>query len=157
LIALGSNQRHRLHGLPRAVLDAALEALGRIGRVEAASAPIDSLPVGPSQRRYANAAAIVSSAFEPEDMLSRLRAIEAQFGRVRRGQRWRARVLDLDVILWSGGAWSGPHLTIPHRHYRDRPFVLTPAIEIAPMWRDPLRGLTVRQLHTRLTRPTPLP
>jgi 2-amino-4-hydroxy-6-hydroxymethyldihydropteridine diphosphokinase len=59
-------------------------------------------------------------------------------------------VLDLDIVLWSGGAWASPGLTIPHPRFRTRQFVLGPAASIAPTWRDPLSGLTLRQLAYRL-------
>ena len=71
--------------------------------------------------------------------------------------RWGARVLDCDIVLWDGGAWSSPRLTIPHSQFRSRAFVLAPAMAIAGDWRDPLGGLTLRHLHTRLTRPRPVP
>jgi 2-amino-4-hydroxy-6-hydroxymethyldihydropteridine diphosphokinase len=58
-------------------------------------------------------------------------------------------VLDLDIVLWSGGAWSGPGLTVPHIAFRERRFVLDPAAEVAPAWRDPVSGRTLRQLAAR--------
>ncbi|MFA9200332.1 MAG: 2-amino-4-hydroxy-6-hydroxymethyldihydropteridine diphosphokinase [Cypionkella sp.] len=157
-MALGSNQRHARHGGPRRVLAAALTALGQAGlAVEAASPVMASAPLGPSRRRYANAAALVASALAPEELLTTLQGIEQAFGRRRRGARWRARPLDLDLVLWSGGAWASARLTVPHPQFRHRAFVLAPAAAIAPAWRDPLSGLTVRQLLARLTRPSPLP
>lgn len=150
-MALGSNRRGR-HGSPAATVRAALGAIG----ARAASRVIASAPVGPSQRRFANAAALVESDLAPPAMLARLKAVERQFGR-RPGRRWGARVLDLDVVLWSGGAWRSPGLAVPHVAFRQRAFVLAPLAAIAPGWRDPVTGLTVRQLHTRLTRPRPLP
>ncbi|MFK3890549.1 2-amino-4-hydroxy-6-hydroxymethyldihydropteridine diphosphokinase [Sphingomonas sp. NPDC079357] len=145
LIALGSNRRGR-HGGPRDEVAAALRLLG--GR----AAPIvASAPLGPSTRTFANSAVLVESDETPPALLARLKAIERAFGR-RRGRRWGARVLDLDIILWSGGAWRSPTLTIPHPAFGARAFVLGPATAIAPRWRDPGSGLTVRQLHARLTR-----
>jgi 2-amino-4-hydroxy-6-hydroxymethyldihydropteridine diphosphokinase len=61
-------------------------------------------------------------------------------------------VLDLDILLWSGGKWHDRTLTIPHSQLRVRRFVLDPLVTIAPAWRDPLTHRTVRQLHARLTR-----
>ncbi len=120
------------------------------------SAVITSAPLGPSRRRYANAAALVSTELSPLALLHRLQDIERHFGRVRRGQPWQARTLDLDIILWSGGMWAESDLSIPHPALRTRNFVLTPAAMIAPDWRDPVTGLTIRQLQSRFNRPKPL-
>lgn len=158
MIALGSNMRVPGVGDPRAVLRAAIDHMAAKGiAVEKTAGIVTSAPVGPSQRRYANSAALVSSDLRPEAMFKEMQAIERAFGRRRRGQRWRARTLDLDLILWSGGAYCSDRLAIPHPAFRLRPFVLAPAAEIAPLWRDPSTGLTLRQLSTRLTAPRPLP
>ena len=154
--------RHAAHGGPREVIGAAIDALGGAGLVvEAVSRTIASAPLGPSRRRYANAAAVVSSEAAPEEVLDRLQQIERVFGRRRRGARWRARVLDLDIVLWSGGPYASERLVIPHPEFRARAFVLDPAAEIAAAWRDPVTGRTMRQLGARLSRaarlPRPLP
>ncbi len=141
VVALGSNRRGR-HGAPEAELRAALEAIGGVVKV---SPVIATAPLGPSRRRFANAAALVESDETPPALLARLKRIERAFGR-RRGRRWDMRVIDLDIILWSGGAWSGPGLTIPHPQFRRRGFVLGPLNAIIPDWRDPLTGRTLRQL-----------
>lgn len=157
LIALGSNQRHPRHGAPERVLGAALAALADAGiRVVCAGPVIRSAPIGPSLRRYANSAAVIETGLLPAALLPALKRIERAFGRRPRGQRWSSRVLDLDIVLWRGGAWTSPGLTIPHIAYRARDFVLRPALPIAADWRDPLGGLTIRQLQHRLTRAKPI-
>ena len=158
LIALGSNQRHHRIGSPRKVIASALRALGSAGGEAIAVSPlITSRPVGPSQRDYINGAALVSSTHTPHAMLAALQEIERLHGRDRRGQHWRARTLDLDIVLWSGGVVEDFDLTIPHPRFRERDFVLGPAAAIAPRWRDPKTTLTLRQLYARLTRRRPLP
>jgi 2-amino-4-hydroxy-6-hydroxymethyldihydropteridine diphosphokinase len=153
LIALGSNVRHHRHGLPPMVLRAALAELERDGlAVERTSPVISTAPLGPSLRRYANAAAIVVADMMPDTLLRRLKSIERDFGR-RNGRRWAARVLDLDIVLWEGGTWASRGLTVPHVAFRDRRFVLEPAAAIAPRWRDPLTGRTLRQLAGLGVRP----
>ena len=170
LIALGSNVRHHRHGLPAAVLAAALEGLAGAGldryglasgeglRVLRVSPIIASAPMGPSRRRYANGAALITCPLSPPDLLALLKAVEREFGRRARGQRWGARVLDLDIVLWQGGGWRSAgrrgdgfrgDLVIPHRHFRGRDFVLGPAAVVAPEWRDPATGLSLRQLAGR--------
>lgn len=146
VVAVGSNRRGR-HGAPRAEVAAALERLGGL-----ASPIFSSAPVGPSSRTFANAVTLVASPLDPPAMLARVKAIERAFGR-RTGRRWGARVIDLDLVLWSGGAWSSPGLTIPHPAFRHRGFVLAPLAAVAPAWRDPVTGRRVRHLLARLTRP----
>ena len=146
VIALGSNRRGR-HGSPADEVRAALTAIGR--DVVMTSPLITTPPLGPARRRFVNAAALVESDDSAPEMLARLKAIEAAFGR-RRGRRWTDRVIDLDIILWSGGAWASDGLTVPHPEFRRRDFVLGPLVTIVPDWRDPVTGLSVRQLAARL-------
>jgi 2-amino-4-hydroxy-6-hydroxymethyldihydropteridine diphosphokinase len=157
LLALGSNRRHHRHGLPAGVLVAAMIALADTMTVIAVSPTISSAPLGPSHRRYANGAALVRSSDLPPALLDRVKAIERKFGRRPGGRRWGTRVLDLDIVLWEGGAWHSPWLTIPHRALALRDFVLRPASALAADWRDPRTGLTLRQLRARLTRAGTLP
>jgi 2-amino-4-hydroxy-6-hydroxymethyldihydropteridine diphosphokinase len=155
LIALGSNRRHHRLGTPRAVLQAALVELALVGAdIIKVSRVIRSRPIGPSQRDYANAAVVIETMLEPDALLEALKQLERQFGR-RKGQRWGSRVLDLDIILWSGGYWYSrkPQLLIPHRSFRERAFVLAPARDIAAGWRDPLTGRSIAQLLRQLNRP----
>ncbi len=148
-IALGSNRRSR-HGSPAETLRAALAELrpAAVSRIHMTPA------LGPAGRGFANAAAIVESRLEPDALLADQKAMEHAFGR-RPGRRWGPRVLDLDIILWSDGPWDGPGPIVPHPEFRNRAFVLTPLLELAPDWRDPVSGLTVRQLLARLTAPRP--
>ncbi len=149
-IALGSNRWSR-HGAPAATIRA---ALAEVGNVVAVSPIVASAPLGPSIRRYANAVALIETTEDPAALLVRLKGIECAFGR-RRGRRWGSRVLDLDVILWSGGTWTSPGLSIPHVEYRKRGFVLDPLATIAPLWRDPGSARTIRQLAWAVDRPRP--
>jgi 2-amino-4-hydroxy-6-hydroxymethyldihydropteridine diphosphokinase len=155
-LALGSNQRHGRHGPPERVIAKALQKIGRKHvRLLKSSATIRSRPIGPSLRTFANAVAIVETRLDPGELLARLKRIEHKLGRRERGQRWQARVIDLDIILWSGGIWAMPDLTVPHIEFRKRAFVLGPLADIAGGWRDPISGLSVRQLKARLDRKRP--
>jgi 2-amino-4-hydroxy-6-hydroxymethyldihydropteridine diphosphokinase len=160
LVALGSNRRHVLYGAPAGVVRAAMEECAALGTVTARSPVIASAAMGAARRRFANAALVLQSELTPPALLAGLKRMEREFGR-RRGQRWGDRVLDLDIVLWSGGVWrSGAGiwgLIVPHPAFAERRFVLAPARRIAPNWRDPVSGLALAQLHARLTRPRPLP
>jgi 2-amino-4-hydroxy-6-hydroxymethyldihydropteridine diphosphokinase len=149
-IGIGSNRPLSRHLMPRTIVHAAMAALDLPPFSVVARAPvIQTAPVGPSMRRYANSAAIVASPLPPHEMLDRLQALEARFGR-RRFRHWGERTLDLDLLLWSGGPVKSRRLTVPHRLFRQRDFVLRPLVAIARHWRDPLTGFTVAQLAVRL-------
>ena len=151
-IALGSNRRHGRFGSPAGVLKAAAETLAERGLDIDDMSRIRSTPaLGPAGRGFANAALLLSTDLLPPELLQELKAVERDFGR-RSGRRWGSRVLDLDIILWSGGPWEEPGLIVPHPEMRRRLFVLDPLAEIAPDWRDPISSATVRQLRARLAR-----
>jgi 2-amino-4-hydroxy-6-hydroxymethyldihydropteridine diphosphokinase len=152
-IGIGSNRPLSRHLTPRTIVHAAMAALDLPPFSVVARAPvIQTAPVGPSIRRYANSATIVASPLEPHEMLDRLQALETRFGR-RRYRRWGERTLDLDLLLWSDGVEKSRRLTLPHKLFRQRDFVLQPLTAIARRWRDPLTGFTVSQLAARLHKP----
>lgn len=153
-IALGSNRRHHRHGAPERVIAAATAALKELGRIVAISPIIPTPALGPAGRRFANAAVLMESDLDPAALLIRLKALEHGFGR-RAGRRWGPRVLDLDIILWSGGCFAETGLTIPHTEFRKRGFVLRPLAAIVPAWRDPLTHRTIRQLVHAVDRRAP--
>ena len=67
-------------------------------------------------------------------------------GRVR-GERWGARVLDLDLLDYYHQV-TPPHslLQLPHPRLHLRRFVLQPLVDLAPDWRHPVLGQTAQRL-----------
>jgi 2-amino-4-hydroxy-6-hydroxymethyldihydropteridine diphosphokinase len=154
LIGIGSNRCGRA-GSPRETVAGFLNHRSpHWGEVIAASDITGSAPLGPGKRIYANAVAAIETTLTPPELLAHLKSIERAHGR-RGGRRWGDRVIDLDIIGWSGGIWSSPALTIPHPEFRKRRFVLGPLCEIAAGWRDPVTHLTAAHLLTRLDRRRP--
>ena len=151
-IAVGSNRPHGHYGRPAAVVEAAIARLDAEFGLFDASRIVLNPALGGAGRDFANSVAIVESDLAPEEMLTRLKCIEGDFGR-RSGKRWGPRVLDLDIALWSGGRFRSRNLTVPHPQLQSRSFVLGPLTTIAPSWRvGPLR---VRHLAERLARSRP--
>ena len=149
-IAIGSNRPHGQHGRPPAVVEAAIARLDEEFGLFDASPIILNAAHGSAGRDFANAVAIVECGLDPPQMLARLKALEGEFGR-RPGKRWGPRVLDLDIVLWSGGSFRSRLIMIPHSQLPMRGFVLQPLSAIAPWWR--VGSLTVRHLaHRRAVR-----
>ena len=84
----------------------------------------------------------------PEDLLLRLHAIEAGFGRIRTARN-AARVLDLDLLAYHQERRSGT-FTLPHPRLSERAFVLTPLKDIAPDWRHPVSGERLAALLSKV-------
>ena len=149
-VAIGSNRPHGRFGRPSGVVEAAVARLdGQFGLFDASPIVLNAAQGG-AGRDFANAVALVESELDPPAMLSALKDIEGDFGR-RPGRRWGPRVLDLDLVLWSGGRYRDRQLRIPHPRLAERGFVLGPLAAIAPNWRA-AGGRTVRHLAHRLAR-----
>ncbi len=145
-VALGSNLGDRASHLDHAVRRlAVLLAHLRVSRyVE--TEPVDVIG---AQGRFLNAAAVAAWDGPPRTLLARLLGVERERGR-RRPHRGAARTLDLDLILFGDCVLDEAGLTLPHPRFRERRFVLEPLCEVGPDLRDPVTGLTVRELLGRL-------
>lgn len=92
-----------------------------------------SSPMGPqNQPDYVNAVMVVATTLLPLELLNELQAIERVHGRIRGEQRWCARTLDLDLLLYGDAIIDLPELTVPHPGIAERPFVLYLLQECAP-------------------------
>lgn len=92
-----------------------------------------SKPMGPAEQPdYINAVAAINTELEPLTLLDQLQQIEQQHGRVRKEQRWGARSLDLDLLLFGEQHINQPRLVVPHYGMREREFVLYPLHEMQP-------------------------
>ena len=90
-------------------------------------------PMGPAnQPDYINAVAMIETHLDPESLLDTMQAIETQHGRVRDGEQWGPRTLDLDLLIYADARISSERLTIPHPGIGLRNFVLYPMREISP-------------------------
>lgn len=137
-IGLGSNLAGDTDG-PRMQLQCAVDALAQLPdtRVTAVSpvyrSPAMLLPDGssPEQPDYCNAVALLDTSLMPLALLDALQAIESRQGRIR-AERWGARTLDLDLLLFGNAAFNDERLTVPHPGIAERRFVLQPLFDIAP-------------------------
>ncbi|MBA6232151.1 MULTISPECIES: 2-amino-4-hydroxy-6-hydroxymethyldihydropteridine diphosphokinase [unclassified Colwellia] len=92
-----------------------------------------SRPMGPQdQPDYMNAVAALQTELSPLELLDELQAIENKMGRVRKDNRWGARILDLDILLFDNDIINHQRLTVPHYGLELREFVLLPLAEISP-------------------------
>jgi len=129
-IGLGSNLSE-----PIKQVQAAIHAIQQLEQSDVSN--ISSLylskPMGPQdQDDYINAVLAIATDLSAIELLDALQAIENKAGRVRKDNRWGARILDLDIILYGDEVINTERLTIPHYGMHEREFVLLPLAEIAP-------------------------
>ena len=118
-IGLGANLGDREENIRRA-LELLRETPGV--RVLKVSTLEETEPIGPAQPRYLNGVAAIETRLEPLDLLDRLQAIETRLGRARK-ERWGARTIDLDILIYGRETISHPRLIVPHPEIRNRWFV----------------------------------
>jgi 2-amino-4-hydroxy-6-hydroxymethyldihydropteridine diphosphokinase len=129
-IGLGSNL-----SAPKKQIISAVQEITNIAQCQVmqVSSLYLSKPMGPQdQDDYINAVLSLSTDLPALDLLDALQTIENTAGRVRKENRWGARVLDCDIILFGNEIINTPRLIVPHYGMKAREFVLLPLAEIAP-------------------------
>ena len=145
LLGLGSNLGDRLANLRSAV-----DGMPAFMQVEAVSPVYETAPMyDTDQDAYLNMAVTGLTGLEPRPLLDALKALERRIGRVR-SRRYGPRSIDLDIIFYEDRIVREPGLEIPHPRLAERAFVLAPAVDIAPNWRHPECGRSVRKLLAEL-------
>ena len=144
-IGVGANE-----GESEKQIEAGLQALDadRACRLVRKSRMVKSTPYGGvEQADFCNLVAEVESSYEPEQLLKRLREIEAQQGvEHAKKQHWGPRKLDLDILFYDDLVMDSEKLVIPHPDMEARDFVLLPLMELAPHFRHPLNKKTVAEM-----------
>lgn len=170
LIAIGANLPFEKRGPERTVV-VAMERLEEATGARPFCSRLWSTPAFPagSGPDYVNAAAALPWDRGADALLTLLHGIEGALGRKRAG-RWEARIIDLDLIALGDEirpdragfeAWfrlppeeaarkTPEQLILPHPRLHERGFVLAPLEEVAPEWRHPVLGLTVREMRASL-------
>ena len=129
-IGIGSNLSNPIKQVEQAIL--MLNTIEQ-SKITATSSLYISTPMGPKdQPDYINAVVELKTKLSPLILLDTLQSIENKAGRIRKENRWGARVLDLDILLYANNNIDNERLTIPHYGIKTREFVLLPLAEIAP-------------------------
>ena len=137
-IGLGSNLDE-----PRQQIAMAFEQLAKLAdcRLFARSRLYASKPLGPQdQPDFINAAAGMLTVLDVHALLAGLQDIERSMGKQSPQQRWGARRIDLDLLVFGNEVHDEPSLRVPHPGVSTRNFVLYPLLDIAPELSIPGQG-----------------
>ncbi|MCK5135602.1 MAG: 2-amino-4-hydroxy-6-hydroxymethyldihydropteridine diphosphokinase [Bacteroidales bacterium] len=142
-LSLGSNLGNRLQNL-----ETAERLIGnQLGSIGSVSQVYESTPWGySSENLYYNCCLSVTTSLDPIPLLDRIKSIELILGRVREGQGYADRLIDIDLLLYGNKVLDHPRLEVPHPKMNERRFVLVPLAEIAADLVHPSNGLAIREL-----------
>ena len=119
----------------------------RIGKIVDRSSIYESVPWGfKHPNKVLNQVLAIDTALAPEILLGHLQEIEKSLGRIRTGERFSARPIDIDILFCDDLVINSENLKIPHTRIQDRKFVLVPLNEIKPDLVHPVFNKTVKDL-----------
>lgn len=110
------------------------------------SSVYESAPIGFSGDAFLNLVTSFYSDHNPVHIALQLKNIEAEHNRVRTEEKFSARILDLDLLLYDQEIIATEALTIPHKDILDYAFVLEPLAEIAPDRHHPIKDVCFEKL-----------
>ncbi|CAG1021165.1 2-amino-4-hydroxy-6-hydroxymethyldihydropteridine diphosphokinase [Methylomonas sp. LL1] len=139
-ISIGSNIDKEAH------IPSSLKALEQVFGELSTSSIYETEAVGFVGDSFYNLVVGFQSELPAKDVARLLRQIELDHGRSRESQKFSARTLDLDLILYGDQIISDGRLQIPRDEIERYAFVLEPLAEIAPNQSHPVSGKTYQEL-----------
>lgn len=144
-VALGSNIEPERH-LPRAA-----QRLREVGHLIRVSNVYQNPALGPTaQPDFLNAAALLETSLSAEEIRRCLRRIEADLGRMRTGDKYAARTIDLDLCLLGSQVFESSLITLPDPELLTRPHLAVTLAELAPGFLHPVTGEPLSAIAERL-------
>ena len=140
-LGLGSNLGERMRFLQQAI-----DELHRLGRVVRASSVYETKPIGmTSSRDFYNMAVEMETDLAPDELFSKLTAIEKKLGRSP-STHMKDREIDIDILIYDNLYFEDHAIEVPHPLLQKRRFALEPLNDIDGDVRHPLLGTTMRDL-----------
>jgi len=102
-----------------------------------------------SDSEYLNSVISLETSLDAKRLFELTRKIETKLGR-ERSDRWTARTVDLDILLFGDQVIETDQLTIPHPRMSFRRFVLQGAVEVAPDMVHPESYVPIKALWHRI-------
>lgn len=99
-----------------------------------------------AEQNFLNQAVVVETRLSAHEVLDKALSIEAQLGRVRTGNGYASRTMDIDILFVDDKCIDTPDLVVPHPRIHQRNFVLVPLCEIMPDYVHPKMNKTIANL-----------
>lgn len=147
-LSIGSNLGDRLGNINQS-----LEKIqANIGAIDCISKIYENPAIGfESDDNFFNLCVKISTNFSITEVLTFTQDIERQIGRKNKSNNggYSSRLIDIDIIFFNSLIEDNKLVTIPHKQFHERMFVLLPLSELAPNYIDPISKLTVLELKNQ--------
>ena len=145
-LSLGSNIGDKAYNLKTA-----LNKLSQILEIKKISSIYETEPLlHQNQDNFLNIIAEVSYSQKAENLLTNIKDIEKKMGR-EATFRFGPRIIDIDIIFFNCQEINEDNLTIPHKEWKNRLFVIAPLYEILDKKIDQSKYNISDQKVTRLS------
>ena len=142
-LGIGTNLGEREENLRKAIK--LIEE--HIGSITEESSVYETEPWGfQSETSFFNMVIKIETNLTPSGLLGRILMIEAMMGRLREGQGYKSRIIDIDILFFETRIFENKVLKIPHPKIQDRRFVLVPLSEIAGDLIHPVFNKSIQEL-----------
>lgn len=126
-LSLGSNLGNTYEYLNQAVLSL-FKTVGSVIKIS----PVYASPaLGFDGPDFHNCVVKLETVLTDAELLSKVQGIEKELGRVRSGQGYASRTIDIDILLYNDEIIKTKTLQVPHGLLLERKFVLQPLADIA--------------------------
>ena len=143
VLLLGSNLGNASENLEKAIR----LILERIGSLEEISSVYETKPWGfKHENNFLNQVLVIKTKENPLNLLRLILEIEKELGRVRAGDVYKARTLDIDILYYNDVVLDHAHLKIPHPLLHIRKFTMVPLVEVLPDYIHPVLNKTNKEL-----------
>ncbi|MDG2475351.1 MAG: 2-amino-4-hydroxy-6-hydroxymethyldihydropteridine diphosphokinase [Flavobacteriaceae bacterium] len=140
--SIGSNKGNRSE-----LINEAIDKIDiSIGKVLIKSCIYETKSWGFNSNNFYNICLLIESNLSPELILNKILIIEKSMGRLKSGNQYSDRYIDIDILFVDGIRVNTKNLIIPHPRLQFRKFVLTPMLELAPDLIHPILNKSIRQL-----------
>lgn len=124
-LSLGSNIGNR-----ESNLKIALKELSSFVKIKTTSSIYETEPLlYQKQDNFLNIVIEISYLEDAESLLKNIKNIEKKMGR-KETFRFGPRIIDIDILFFNGQEINNEGLTIPHKEWRNRLFVIAPLYEV---------------------------
>lgn len=141
--SIGSNKGNRSQ-----LINEAIDKIDiYIGRVELKSSIYETQSWGFKSNNFYNVCLLIESSLSVESIFNKILKIEKDMGRLKSGNKYSDRCIDIDILFVENIIVNSKNLIIPHPRLHLRKFVLTPMLDIAPDLIHPILNKSIKQLE----------